>query len=270
MKDGHRLKKMVLPRDSRDFVLSMEDVTDINPYLSQYRICYENPNEKRHSKEPYIPLIMYRIKQKKIYGDEFCKGELSRIAKTLNDQNRRLAGYFPEFKEYMFSPYDKMIIGESGSVYFNVQPLRLHPLYGLPFIPASTIKGTLRGTWIMEEGGTSEEFEKLFGSMEGKLENQRGKLVFFDCFPEQFSVGLDVQTPHYKNYYESGNSEPTDDQNPIPIQFVCLRDAKFNIRIACQDSGLWKNSRKKVDKMVDVMYRQFGIGAKSALGYGIT
>lgn len=94
-------------------------------------------------------------------------------------------------------------------------------------------------------------------------------LRFIDLYPKSFMIGLDVQTVHYKNYYNKGHKEFTDVQSgKTPFYFVCLKKAVFPISIACNKTELWTRWHNELDNMMNCMFVQYGIGAKTALGYG--
>lgn len=80
---------------------------------------------------------------------------------------------------------------------------------------------------------------------------------------------MDVQTVHYERYYKQPVGWPTDDQNTIPAAFMCLRQAEFSILIGCCDKEVWERWKTDLDLMMDCMIKQYGIGAKTAIGYGI-
>lgn len=198
------------------------------------------------------------------------------LMRLLNRRNKKIVERYECSLSYEFEPHDKLILGEGGGVYFDMQPLRLHPLYGITYIPASVLKGTLRSVWVSERhGGKEEEAEKdedfihLFGGKRKDNIHFEGNLRFIDLYPKSFMIGLDVQTVHYKNYYNKGHKEFTDVQSgKTPFYFVCLKKAVFPISIACNETELWTRWHNELDNMMNCMFVQYGIGAKTALGYG--
>ncbi len=106
-----------------------------------------------------------------------------------------------------------------------------------------------------------------------------GACVFFEAvvtdMPDQ-PFEIDVMTPHFPDYYGNGGQEPpTDDQQPIPVQFITvasgtrfefavglrrdLQDAKQEQYAPVQDYAV--GSLRKA-------LTQLGIGGKTAAGYG--
>lgn len=267
---------LILPRRSRDFLNGMGSVLDVNLYLSQNRFCYKI----RSDSKKYASLLGEGIYKNEIQSDNIYETEAQLFIEHLNCRSRRAAEHFRCHRFYEFQIHDKLILGEGGGVYHNIQPLRLHPLYGIPYIPASVIKGTLRSVWVIERYGGDEEkakeddgFLQLFEGKGAADQPSEGKLIFFDIYPKEFTIGLDVQTVHYKRYYDSNQSkgrlkQPTDDQSPVPVLFVCLRKGVFPVFIANHDENVWDHRKEEIDEMIELMFTQYGIGAKTALGYG--
>jgi CRISPR-associated protein Cmr6 len=145
----------------------------------------------------------------------------------------------------------RLVVG-LGSGHVLETSLTLHHIFGIPYIPASALKGVVRmvSFWKIVEsnknnvkdiekyikelqehlyddeisGSDSEEILKhklLFGT-----QNFKGLLVFLDAYPEiqdnQQIFELDVMTPHYQGYYTE-NQVPGDWENPNPIIFLTFK-----------------------------------------------
>jgi CRISPR-associated protein Cmr6 len=134
----------------------------------------------------------------------------------------------------------------------------------------------------------------LFGA-----KNFKGLLVFLDAYPEiqnnQQIFDLDVMTPHYQGYYTK-NQVPGDWENPNPIPFLTvkkgitfcfnvlfdkfraesiltLKDDEFpnqakNIIREWFNDNLSKISDNVIE-WIEKALTEFGVGAKTRLGYGI-
>jgi CRISPR-associated protein Cmr6 len=164
---------------------------------------------------------------------------------------------------------DKLIIGlGSASVYET--SLTLHHIYGVPYIPGSSIKGSFRSYIIQERFDNDEDkalksdwFIKLFGSQE-----KQGNVIFFDAFSENVEIKKDIMNPHYPDYYD-GKTYPTDTQNPRPINFlVCKGTFKFIFGIQKDFEVKDKNIAEWLEENFKKAMKEFGIGAKTAVGYG--
>ncbi|WP_054950069.1 type III-B CRISPR module RAMP protein Cmr6 [Numidum massiliense] len=162
--------------------------------------------------------------------------------------------------------------------------LTVHPVYGVPYIPASSIKGVVRRWYIeafldgreknlLEGDGESAQLGRIvFGSQERK-----GAVQFTDLFfHEQLELKPDVLTPHFPDYYNRKKSA-TDDQDPNPITFYAVNASSaewyFMIPKATVASidGQAIASEALADLVVSWTARaltELGIGSKTASGYG--
>ena len=136
----------------------------------------------------------------------------------------------------------------------------------------------------------------LFGTQKFK-----GLLVFLDAYPEiqnnQQIFELDVMTPHYQGYYTK-NQGQGDWENPNPIPFLTvkkgitfcfnvlfdklraeriltLKDDEFpNANVAKEIIKEWLSNdfskiSQDVKEWIEEALTEFGVGAKTRLGYGI-
>jgi len=194
---------------------------------------------------------------------------LAEKTKMTSDLNQRTVKIVEDAEDYITVCYkvlDKLMIGTGGeSPYGSRSLMTFHHLYGDPYLPATAIKGMLRSYWIQEG---LPDLEKLFGvgESEGFEIKAEEKLLFFDIFPEKYNLVFEVMTPHHKKYYGDGKN-PTDDEDPAPITFPALEDANFKVYVACGKSGVLE--KYKIKKHLEQAFKYYGIGAKTALGYGL-
>lgn len=197
---------------------------------------------------------------------------------------------------------DKFAIGLGAASVYETN-LELHPVYGIPYIPASAIKGATRNylieqyledKYIDEPGMEAKAFNvdynpdhaqflcDVFGapkSLEYKENNKKislptfykkdvkGKIIFCDAFPiilDHHDVQTDVMTPHFTKYYE-GNSAPVDYLDPVPVTFLVLKNTRFEFLLATNDSN---DLLDKISNEVRQVLKDKGLGAKTAVGYG--
>ncbi len=178
----------------------------------------------------------------------------------------------------------------SGSVYNT--SMTLHHIYGVPYLPAQSIKGAFRSYIVQtyfadelfsEKYNKYSDFEEevlyktswfvdIFGS-----NDQQGKVIFFDAFSKDFKIIKDIMTPHYKDYYGDNKNRvaPTDTQDPQPIKFLALQNASFEIYFASKENieiedGIFKGKKilELIKDELSVSLEIFGIGGKTAVGYG--
>ncbi|GEM_PF-532941 len=128
---------------------------------------------------------------------------------------------------------------------------------------------------------SDELFEKMmilrriFGT-----QKREGDVIFFDAFPipDQFKhkpiLELDIMNPHYQPYYQQGE-QPGDWHQPNPIFFLTVpEDIEFQFALASRkdesnvDSKKDKSELEKAVEMLKEALEEFGVGAKTSLGYG--
>ena len=184
------------------------------------------------------------------------------------------------YQEELETSY-RLVIGGEATVYET--SMRLHHIYGIPYIPASGIKGVVRSYIILEK--FSKELEKykdnynkfedevlfqcdwfvdIFGSQESE-----GKVIFVDAFPtNKPTIKVDIMNPHYGDYYSKGKA-PTDTMKLNPINFLTVENTTFEFFIASKESlEAFKIKEKTLIEWFQEALQNHGIGAKTAVGYG--
>ena len=131
----------------------------------------------------------------------------------------------------------RLIVGLGNESVYDTS-MTLHHVYGIPYIPASAVKGIVRSWIIIERFGQDEKkaikdkgFCDVFGCPK-KIkdtpsyyeEERQGKVWFFDAFPlSKSEIEVDIMNPHYGGYYNSTNPEPPADYlKPNPITFLTV------------------------------------------------
>lgn len=188
--------------------------------------------------------------------------------------SQSLCENIPTRKEIQLTSKRRLALGLGNASVFETS-ITLHHIYGIPYIPATAVKGILR-SWIITEYFSKNgqnlknaecnalqnlEFCKIFGASEVCDDNKTktavstqmkkdaymGDIVFFDAFPvNPPTVELDIMNPHYPNYYNNDidNKEfqpPVDWQNPVPIFFLTVKDTTFQFLFGI------RKGRKKFD-----------------------
>ncbi|MCF2138522.1 MAG: type III-B CRISPR module RAMP protein Cmr6 [Candidatus Lokiarchaeota archaeon] len=193
-----------------------------------------------------------------------------------------------EFNTLILKPKWRLVIGLGNESIYETS-MTLHHIYGIPYISGSAIKGVTRSFIINENYNGKEEnallkdsiFCDIFGCPKKSVykENRRGKIIFFDAFPiEDVKFELDVMTPHYQPYYsDPSKNPPADYYNPIPINFLTISKTKFKfiIGIKKKDNTLINNNQYNGTTLLNITndfliktLTEYGIGAKTAVGYG--
>ncbi|MCX8029872.1 MAG: type III-B CRISPR module RAMP protein Cmr6 [Brevinematales bacterium] len=128
-----------------------------------------------------------------------------------------------------------------------------------------SVYGNLSIQLLDKKVGKEEKIElsdlvEIFGTQE-----QKGKVIFMDAYPvDDIKLEIDIMNPHYPDYY-SGDKPPADWQSPNPITFLTVGKTKFQFCLLSKDDSLLN----KATLLLKEALKEHGIGAKTALGYGI-
>ncbi|MGQ9593103.1 MAG: type III-B CRISPR module RAMP protein Cmr6 [Anaerolineae bacterium] len=156
-----------------------------------------------------------------------------------------------------------------------------HPLYGIPIIPGSALKGLARAYAHLVEGldETDASFRTVFGRAskrpgEDQIQAEAGQAIFFDAIPVQKPrLDLDVMTPHFPDYYRDqvGTVPPASWQSPEPVYFLTVAPGTaFLFAIGWRgplDEKGHRLQRAAREWLVNGL-RHLGAGAKTSAGYG--
>ncbi|MFQ3620261.1 MAG: type III-B CRISPR module RAMP protein Cmr6 [Spirochaetales bacterium] len=171
-----------------------------------------------------------------------------------------------------------------GNSHPSETSLTLDYILGIPFIPASTIKGIVRFCnalrLIETQKIQAEKFndvlidintKRLFGSSADDFKNKKtkpnkGSLIFLDAYPiPPVTLEIDILNPHYMKYYEPNNRNtwPADCSEPIPVKYLVVKPGtKFIFRCIVP-----VDLKSKVEVLYKDIFNE-GIGAKTSSGYG--
>ena len=172
-----------------------------------------------------------------------------------------------------------------------------HHTLGVPYLPASSLKGILRA-WYRETYGKLEDLPLplaegrgegpqikqvdrkwiendatigLFGASEGDA--KVGEFIILDLLPAQpVKLSVDIMTPHYSPYYQK-QEIPGDWHDPTPLSFLAVeRGQQWQTGILLRTSnGSEEDRQKKLDELASMLREALswlGAGAKTAVGYG--
>jgi len=193
--------------------------------------------------------------------------------KFLDTIKNRITSFIEKFKDhgYQLKAFKatciwRLIIG-LGASHPQETSMTLHHIYGIPYIPGSAVKGVTRHWVIFSKHDNSEgkaekneEFVKVFGT-----QKKSGKVIFMDAYPVgDINLKIDIMNPHYPEYY-SDFKPPADWQTPKPIKFLTVEKTKFQFVLLSKDQALLD----KACEWLKEALQNFGIGAKTSLGYGI-
>ena len=194
----------------------------------------------------------------------------------------------------------RLIIGLGGT-HPQETSMTLHHIYGIPYIPGSAVKGVTKHYAVItladknkenfktkeDDDGFANAVKRISKAIEeGKdiidlppddriifrnlitifgTQKQAGKVIFIDAYPvDDIKLKIDIMNPHYPDYY-SRNQPPADWQNPNPIKFLTVEKTKFEFNLLSREKDLLSTASNLLKKALE----NFGIGAKTSLGYGI-
>ena len=261
---------------------------------SAWSACDENGNKDKkieHYKKIYNniktnPEIRQHLEQKHCrqihYGEQMQNNEFIYLAFTGTLESALITG-----------------IGESHPGEIS---LVLDHTMGIPYIPASGIKGMVRfahsknllfddnGDFtdkfvtqgknkqkkliqILDEENPDTYIPLFFGgdiktSNSKKTETVRGKIIFMDAYPVSVpELREDIINPHYSKYYADDNEAPGDWQDPVPVKFLTIApETEFIFRFI-MDTKSAQYKKQFEQAVIDALEKE-GIGAKTAVGYG--
>jgi len=222
----------------------------------------------------------------------FKKSEISFSSKLLEKIQKKQKAYIDCLKEMSVASFEIKAKSSSpfitglGSGHPTETGMILDRNTGLPYIPASSIKGVLRLACAINlaknkysDGNVPDDDETLvryFGS-ESDKNPKRGQLIILDAYPESVpSLKVDIMNPHFGEYYSGTNKQPVETETPVPIKFLTVKEgAMFVFRCAFMPLGNIILSDEEIQKIqVDVAamfktaFETVGFGGKTAIGYG--
>ena len=162
-------------------------------------------------------------------------------------------------------------------------------LIGVPVIHGTAVKGLCRAAAELD-GLSIDAQRELFGSAEEKAESvvepASGELLFLDAYPVVWPrLGVDVVNCHHPSYYgadldrvtsqRAGKPErktprvqPVEYENPVPVYFLTVdAGSEFAFRVRSRTGNM--HTVRTAMRLLDLGLTVLGIGAKTAVGYGV-
>ncbi len=230
-----------------------KDTRPVEHYFARYGQMKKNASE----------ILDYMLKQKHADMDDFC------------------TGFSPDKYEeiVIYATLATSLITGIGESHPHEVSMVFDHNMGIPYIPASGIKGIVRfahtlslipeaieRTVINEKGYFNDEDDWTLNPIMFGTQNNMGKVVFFDTYPEKVpDLHVDIMNPHYAPYYSEGKP-PADHHNPTPIKFLTVAQGTSFIFRAIAEKK--ENMPEKVRTAFIKAITEEGIGAKTAVGYG--
>ncbi len=275
-----------LPKDTKKMVTFQVD----NYLLSLTKYAMFERNDQDMSKSGFV---FFRPQS----GGKQSRGRIANLPSKSSFQN--IASFINRKRRivknlggrcFEASTQGRLIVG-LGEDNVHETGILLHFIQGLPYIPGSSIKGALRSYLIDKhfEGDEAKAlkdqgFAFIFGKSNEGNENgneMSGSIIFFDAFPVNSpTIVPDVMAVHYRKYYEKeGCQWPTDTENVVPILFPTVVNTTFCFCIAqlrekkdeieTKIAALTEqNVLETIAHLLQEALQQYGLGAKTAVGYG--
>lgn len=134
----------------------------------------------------------------------------------------------------------------------------LHPVFGVPYIPAASLKGAARA-WARQNGESKPKISEILGILVGNIA-KAAKVEFLDAFPTKACLSVDIATPQWHWQNEKAVYKP----EPHPL--LSLEQPTFLM-------GL-RATKPEYDKYVSIVKEwldcalKSGIGSRVSSGYG--
>jgi CRISPR-associated protein Cmr6 len=170
----------------------------------------------------------------------------------------------PEQRRRLRSKLNGRLLVDHGRAAAAETSVSLHPVWGVPRIPGSALKGVTRAA-LRADGVPEPDLAGVFGA-----EKAAGRVLFYDALPVNgsFELALDVLTPHHRDYYE-GKGPPADWDSPEPFTFVTVVRTTFDVWLGAR-SAAWGDveALAQAAKALQQALTVSGVGGKTAAGYG--
>lgn len=256
--------RLPLPKDTKEFISQqniLKKTSNLGLIFNKYFYEWTDDGNIGENKKKFLNAVVnsQAIRDSLKYLTEFDKRQKA-LLNNLKTQGN-------EYKIFEMITDYRLIAG-LGSAHILETGLILHPLYGFPYIPASSVKGVARAYAENVAKASKEELRDIFGSEDKDrvLENNReGKVIFLDVLPVKFpKLEVDIMNPHYGDYYQ-GNKPPADYLSPNPIPFLAVAPGeKFLFSLFSKDISLLE----KAEQWLKEGLAELGAGGKTNIGYG--
>ena len=228
------------------------------------------------------PTLKNLLDEKQRSQKQFCK--------IYENAGYKIINYQAELKSPLITGIGQTHPNEVGMVFDHT--------IGIPYIPASSVKGIVRFAHMLEliKSDNLEEYKgsdkggeyivesdlktlipAIFGGdadeeKEGKKKEKKlkGKVIFLDAYPAKVpDLHIDIMNPHYGDYYsdENGKIPPADYLDPTPIKFLTVKPGTvftFKALVSKDSDFLLEPLKTAFQKALE----DEGVAAKTSVGYG--
>ena len=270
-----------IPDETKDLLKNSKIVNFglYSPRMTEwmYKETINNKTEKKE-KEEYATV-------KNNISDLMIKSKIlyENIEVFIAKKNKLLNSFLVAAKENGYIVYEKTMytktpfISGLGSGHPTETGMILDRNLGVPYIPASSVKGVCRLAYAInnvEPGNSTVDdsiFEKYFGSISDK-NPKRGKVIFLDVYPsEKPELKLDIMNPHFQKYYNGERTKPLENEDPVPINFLVVSEGcgfTFRCLYKLSENEKKEDIEKDIEAFFETAFTEVGFGGKTAVGYG--
>lgn len=135
----------------------------------------------------------------------------------------------------------------------------MHPVYGVPYIPASSLKGVIHA-WAREQKVAEQEINRLLGYLKGK-EASIGRVQILDAFPTKPCLSLDIANPQWT---WKGNEIK---YGTVPHTLLSLHEPALVIGLVRTKLGCLEDV-ETIRGWLEQAINQKGLGSRVSTGYG--
>lgn len=201
-----------------------------------------------------------------------CRGDWSAVERQIR-RFREALQTVPGAMQEVLETNGPLALHLARAGAFENASLAFHPVYAVPYLPGSGLKGIARSWAENCAGAPRTEIDRIFGPRLGK-ENEdaaaaAGSVIFFDALPDgdNYQTIVDIVNSHHSNWYQGGsNYEDTED--PVPVFFLAVKKgAKFRFAVAPRRGQAVEDAKMAFEWLKrGLVY--LGAGAKTSAGYG--
>ena len=139
-----------------------------------------------------------------------------------------------------------------------------HPVYGIPYIPSSSLKGVLKA-WARQHHVDKTERERLLGKLE-KGVGCVGCVQILDAFPTAPCLSIDMANPQWS--WDNDRVK----YNPVPHPLLSMKEPTMVIGLCRTSRGKKVNQADDLETVKSWLENALatGIGSRVSAGYGRT
>ncbi len=243
-----------LPRDTADALMAEGRCDNFALLLERYLAFGDNRGQ---------PQLVRELADRKALVPDFTP-----LKELIEAQAARWRDTAEELGAVTFTagPQWRVIVG-LGTNDLLGSGIVLHPIFGLPVMPASALKGVSRCYAHFVEECPVETLEALFGKLTEES-SLRGDLLFLEGTPvEPPVVERDVINPIFGAYYQDRRTPPANYLAPSPIFFLAVgARSRYQFGVASLSGNA--NAAQQGAHWLQGALTDLGCGAKTAAGYG--